>query len=313
MSSMLGVLQGFTVIGLVIAVGVLMGYTKWLGENGASVLTKLAFWVATPALMFTIMSRADLGMLASSQFAVTALGMVAMMLVYAAIAAIMRWGIGPGTVGAMGASFVNSGNLGIPIAIYVLDDATLVAPVMLTQQLIMAPIFMAVLDVSSRRADAPPLRWRSLVLRPFRNPVVVGSLSGLAFAFLGLEVPGYIFDPLELIGAMSVPAVLLAFGMSMRESAVPFRGPERGQVLTATILKSFVHPLVAGALGAFVIRVDPATLLAVVVTAALPSAQNVFTYASQYGVATRLAREVVLVTTLLAVPVVFLGVVLLHP
>lgn len=310
---MLGVIQGFAVIGIVIAVGVLLGYTRWLGDAGPAVLTKLAFWVATPALMFTIMSRADLGILASSQFVVTAIGMVAMTLLYAAIGALMKWGAGPTTVGAMGASFVNSGNLGIPIAIYVLGDATLVAPVMLTQQLIMAPVFMAVLDIASRGPDAPPLRWWSLVLRPFRNPVVIGSLSGLAFSALGLEVPGFIFDPLELIGAMSVPAVLLAFGMSMRESSVPFRGPERWQVLTATVLKSFVHPVAAWLLGAYVFRVDPATLLAVVVTAALPSAQNVFTYASQYGVATRLAKEVVLVTTLLAVPVVFLGVVLLHP
>lgn len=37
--------------------------------------------------------------------------------------------------------------------------------------------------------------------------------------------------------------------------------------------------------------------------AALPAAQNLFTYASHYGVAERFARESILLSTLLSVPV----------
>ncbi|SBU94212.1 hypothetical protein YW3DRAFT_05204 [Streptomyces sp. MnatMP-M77] len=36
--------------------------------------------------------------------------------------------------------------------------------------------------------------------------------------------------------------------------------------------------------------------------AALPAAQNLFTYASHYGVAERFARESILLSTLLSVP-----------
>ncbi|NED79659.1 AEC family transporter, partial [Streptomyces sp. SID11233] len=44
-------------------------------------------------------------------------------------------------------------------------------------------------------------------------------------------------------------------------------------------------------------------LLAVVVTSALPAAQNLYTYAVRYRVAERLARESVLLSTVLSVPV----------
>jgi len=47
----------------------------------------------------------------------------------------------------------------------------------------------------------------------------------------------------------------------------------------------------------------PAALLAVTVTSALPTAQNVFVYASSYDRGTPVARDVVLLTTVLSVPV----------
>ncbi|MFI5075292.1 MAG: AEC family transporter, partial [Actinomycetales bacterium] len=47
-------------------------------------------------------------------------------------------------------------------------------------------------------------------------------------------------------------------------------------------------------------------LFAAAVTAALPTAQNVFTYANTYRRATVLARDAVFVSTFLSVPVILL-------
>jgi predicted permease len=68
-------------------------------------------------------------------------------------------------------------------------------------------------------------------------------------------------------------------------------------------LKAVVQPLVAWALAAGVFGLDGASLLDVVVTSALPAAQNLFTYASSYRVGEVLAREAILLSTVLAVPV----------
>lgn len=310
---MLGVLQGFTVIAVIIGVGVLLGWTKWLGDNGASVLNKLAFWVATPALLFSLLAKADLAAIFSTQFLVTAIAMVAMAGVYGVVAAIAKWGIGPGTVGAMTSSYVNSGNLGIPIAVYVLGDATLVVPVMLAQQLVMSPVFMSLLDLGVRAKAGVRLPWWRMVLRPFQNPIVIGALSGLLVAVTGVPFPSFVLEPIALIGNIAVPAVLITFGMSMLSNAVPLRGPDRWQVLTATLLKVVVHPLAAWALSVFVFGLEGASLLAVVVTAALPAAQNIFNYASEYGTGVRLARESILLSTLLSVPAIVLVSILIHP
>ena len=75
--------------------------------------------------------------------------------------------------------------------------------------------------------------------------------------------------------------------------------------------KLAVMPGLAAAVG-LAAGLSGAQLLAPVVTATLPTAQNVFMYASRYGVAKDLARDAVLLTTAGFVPVVLLAAAILR-
>ncbi|MDQ0405964.1 AEC family transporter [Streptomyces sp. NBC_01723] len=297
---MQGVLTGFAVIAVVIAVGYVLGLRGHLGPQGREVLTKLAFHVASPALLFTTLATADLSVVFSSRLLVTALSTVAVAGVFVAVGVVRGWGVGRTTIGALCSGYVNSGNLGIPIAVYVLGDASLVAPVLLFQLVLVTPVAVTILDLSGGGARGP--LWRRL-LTPLRNPIALGSLAGVAVAATGLRVPDPVMDPLTLIGNMSVPAVLLAFGISLCGSTMPMRGADREPVLLAVALKAVGQPAVAWALASGVFGLRGAQLLDVVVTSALPAAQNLYTYASTYEVGERLARDAILVSTLVSVPV----------
>ncbi|MFJ5301493.1 AEC family transporter [Streptomyces sp. NPDC088350] len=297
---MQGVLTGFAVIGVVIAVGYVIGLRGSLGEHGRDVLTKLAFNVASPALLFTTLARADLSVVFSSRLLVTAMSTAAVAGVFVAVGVVRSWGVGRTTIGALCSSYVNSGNLGIPIAVYVLGDASLVAPVLLFQLIGVTPLALTILDLSGGGEKGP--LWLRL-LTPLRNPVALGSLAGVAVSASGVHVPDPVMDPLTLIGNMSVPAVLLAFGISLCGSAMPGRGADRGPVLLSVALKSVGQPAVAWVLAAGVFGLHGARLLDVVVTSALPAAQNLYTYASRYRVGEGLARDSVLLSTVLSVPV----------
>ncbi|MBX4178796.1 AEC family transporter, partial [Streptomyces geysiriensis] len=117
---MQGVLTGFAVIAVVIAVGYVLGVRGHLGPQGREVLTKLAFHVASPALLFTTLATADLSVVFSGRLLVTALSTAAVAGVFVAVGVVRRWGAGRTTIGALCSGYVNSGNLGIPIAVYVL-------------------------------------------------------------------------------------------------------------------------------------------------------------------------------------------------
>ncbi|MBY3555930.1 AEC family transporter [Modestobacter lapidis] len=149
---------------------------------------------------------------------------------FAVIGALRPWGVGRTTIEALGASQVNAANLGIPIAVYVLGDATAVAPVLLFQLVLLVPPALTVLDVTGPQRDASV--W-SRMSAPFRNPVLLGSVAGLVVSGTGWSVPAVLREPVQLIGGLAVPAVLLAYGMSLRGSALPGRGPEHGPVLIA--------------------------------------------------------------------------------
>ncbi|MFI6566221.1 AEC family transporter [Streptomyces sp. NPDC050534] len=297
---MQGVLTGFAVIAVVIAVGYVIGRRGHLGEHGREVLTKLAFHVASPALLFTTLAKADLSVIFSSRLLVTAMSTAAAAGVFVAVGAVRGWGVGRTTIGALCSSYVNSGNLGIPIAVYVLGDASLVAPVLLFQIIAVTPIALTILDLSGRGEKGP--LWMRL-LTPLRNPIAVCSLAGVAVAAAGVRVPDPVMDPLTLIGNMSVPAVLLAFGISLCGSTMPGRGADRAPVFLSVALKAVGQPVAAWALATGVFGLRGSQLLDVVVTSALPAAQNLYTYASRYRVAEGLARDSILLSTVLSVPV----------
>ncbi|MFK4144198.1 AEC family transporter [Streptomyces sp. NPDC004065] len=297
---MQGVLTGFAVIAVVIGVGWLIGRRGYLGDQGQDVLTRLAFHVATPALLFTTLARADLSVVFSGRLLVTAASTAAAAGVFVAFGVVRHWGVGRTTIGALCSSYVNSGNLGIPIAAYVLGDASLVAPVLLFQQILVTPVALTILDLSGAGEKGP--LWQRL-LTPLRNPVAVGALSGVLVSATGVRVPGPVLEPLTLIAHMSVPAVLLAFGIALRGGAAPGRGRDRHLVLLSVALKSVGQPLAAWALATSVFGLRGPQLLDVVVTSALPAAQNLFTYAGRYRVGESLAQESILLSTIASVPV----------
>ncbi|MFF9072670.1 AEC family transporter [Streptomyces sp. NPDC014872] len=77
-------------------------------------------------------------------------------------------------------------------------------------------------------------------------------------------------------------------------------GTARAEVAVVIVLKTLVQPLIAYGVGGPLLRLSDPQLLAVVVCSALPTAQNVFVYAQQYGLDTRQARDFVVASTVVS-------------
>ena len=306
---MTDVLIGFGIIAAVIVIGYVVGRTGVLGEHVPYVLSRLAFFVLSPCLLFTVLADADVSRLFSSVLAVSAIAAVASILLFIAIAAVLwRRRIPELVIGGLASGYVNANNIGIPVAAYLLGDAAYSAPVVLLQLLVLAPIALTVLDAQARgRVSA-----KHILLGLITNPIIIGSALGVLVAVTEVELPAPLFEPFRLIGAAAVPVVLLAFGISLHGRRILQAGDSRGDVILATVIKLAVMPLVAWALGRFVFQLDAHTLFGVVVLAALPSAQNVFNYAQRYERGEILARDAVLITTIGALPAALLITILLR-
>jgi malonate transporter and related proteins len=305
-----GVLAGFATIGIIIGLGFLLAQLKILDATAQGVLTRVAFYVASPALMITVLGGTDVNRLLSANLVASLVSVaVAGTLGVLVTRLVWRREAGETVIATFCSAYVNAGNLGLPVAAYALGDAAFVAPMLLTQLLILQPSGLAVLDAITYVPSPDISRGRLLLIRlsqPFRNPLAMGSLIGLALALTGLKLPMIINAPLTLIGGIAVPSVLLAYGISLRLGPPPGAGEPSRQIATLASLKLVVQPVVAYLIGAYALGLTGLDLLAVTVIAALPTAQNVFTFAVRYDRGVILARDTIFVTTLLSVPAILI-------
>jgi malonate transporter and related proteins len=303
-----GVLAGFATIGIIIGLGFLLAQLKVLDATAQGVLTRIAYYVASPALMVTVLGGTDVHRLLSANL-IASLASVAISATIAVLLARLIWKreAGDTVIAAFCSAYVNAGNLGLPIAAYALGDAALVAPMLLAQLIILQPTGLAVLDAITHEPSPDISRRRSLLIRltrPLRNPLAVGSLVGLTLALTGIKLPVIINAPLTLVGGIAVPSMLLAYGISLRVGPRPGAGEPPIQVGALVLLKLVVQPIAAYLIGAYAVGLEGRDLLAVTVIAALPTAQNVFTLAMRYDRGVLLARDTIFVATLLSVPVI---------
>ncbi len=306
---MLGVLSGFFVVWSIILVGMFVGRRNILGEDARSVLSALTFFVASPALLFETLSKAKLGDVFAAPLLVAAVGAVATaVLCFGLVRGLLKRPLPEALVSSMSASLANSANLGIPIAVYVLGDASYVAPLLIFQLAFFTPLYLMVLDATTSAHRTTPLSFAVMILR---NPMILGSGLGLLVAGTGWNVPALLLQPVHLIGGAAIPAMLLSFGMSLNGSRpLQAASARRTDTLLATGFKLFVHPALAYLFARFVLGLQDQALFAVVVTSALPTAQNVFVVANRYRTGLTVAKDTVLITTVVAVPAM-IGVALL--
>lgn len=303
---MSGVISGFTVIFIVVGVGYVLGRTRVIGDRAHDVLSRLVFFVFTPALLFHSLVTSDLSVVFSSTLVIASGGALIIATAYLVIAKLtLRRGIPELVIGALSSSYVNSVNLGLPIAIFVLDDASFVAPLLLFQILILSPMALLALDLTALERESGRSVVKDSLIAPLTNPIVVGGIAGLVVSLLGLMPPAAVMSPLKMLGDASVPTALLAFGMSLTGVQIFKKGESpRRDILLASVLKMVAMPLAVYAIARWGFGQTGHDLFAQVVIAALPTAQNVFVYATRYRRGQILARDTGLITTIASIPVI---------
>jgi malonate transporter len=303
-----GVLVGFAIIGTIILVGYIAGRTNIMGEHPRFVLSRLVFFVLSPCLLFTVLADADVHQLFSRVLAVSTVSALLSCALFLVIAlAVWRRKVGDAVIGSAAAGYVNANNIGIPVAVYVLGDPALSAPVILLQLIVMAPIILTVLDIATSGHSS----LGRILLQPLKNPLIIGSIIGVLLSVTDVTLPAAVMEPFRIIGAAAVPVVLISFGMSLNGQRILEPGTKRRDVILASVIKALVMPAVAWVFGRFVFQLEGDQLFGVVMLAALPTAQNVFTFAQRYEVGETIARDTALITTVASVPVLVLAAALL--
>lgn len=297
---MLDIITGFAVVFAVIAVGWLLSKRGIIGKGEQRLMfNRVAFYAATPALIFSSVVTSDPETFLSPVVLVVSAATVLTSLVYVIASRLFfRMDVPKTTMGAASSSYYNSVNIGLPVSLYVLGDATHVIPTLMVQMGVFTPIILGFLGSDSGEGSTAQ-RVLNSVRSAILSPVVLAALGGMIVAFLGWSVPEPILAPLEILGGASVPMILMSFGASLTAGGI--LAQDKTATLVSTGLKVAGMPLIAYGICLLFDVPAPLTYTAVILSA-LPTAQNMFNYAATYRRGEVIARDTVFLTTFLSMP-----------
>jgi predicted permease len=185
--------------------------------------------------------------------------------------------------------FNNSGNMGLPLALFAFGEAALPA----------AMILFLVENTLHFTVGNAMLTGHVNPLRLLRLPMLQATLAGLVVATLEIPMPGPLFEAVDLLGQIAIPLMLFALGVRM--TGVDFSDWRIG------LAGAVIGPLAGLALavpGIWWLDLTPVQQAQLWVFAALPPAVLNFMLAERYGIAPRQVAAIVLLGNLASLAVI---------
>lgn len=286
---------------LVIGFGYLAVWRRWFSQAGVDGLMSFTQKFAIPCLLFTAISRLDLGQSfdwrlllsfyvgASSGFA---LGLFGARLIFG-----RSWD----DAVAIGfcCLFSNSLLLGLPIMerAYGADALAANFAIIAVHSPFCYGLGITVMEIVKARGTAGPRVVVKVLKAMFSNTLIMGVAAGFVVNLSGMVLPTPVEDGLDLMARAALPAALFGLGGVL----VQYR-PEGDLrvILYVCLISLLVHPAITFGLG-LGIGLPVEGVRSAVVTAAMAPGVNAYVFANIYGHAKRVAASSVLLSTALTI------------
>ncbi len=279
--------QVFATVGPVfglMALGLAARLGNVLGPGTGKGLADFVFTIAMPALLFRTMATVALPESLPPALLFSFFGATALVWLLASVATRLPLARPPADSAAiaMGAAFGNTVMMGIPLTLGHFGEAA-AAPLALLIAF-HAPVLwlLATFQVEATAgAGAPswPLLIRTLVGDLARNPILIGIVAGLVWRQTGLAIATVPDRIIALLGQAAIPSALFSLGMSLAQFEI--KGEIR-TIVTITLLKLLVYPLLAWLLAAHLFGLDRVAAGVVVILSACPTGANAYLFAARY-------------------------------
>lgn len=300
---MVNIVQSVIAVGIIMLVGWLGRRLGMLPDNTDKVLTDVVYWFLAPAMLFSTIMGADLHEAIGKPFLVAIIaGLSTVVFFFTTAWLIFRPKLPDLTMGAMGAALNNAAMIGIPISTYVLGNGIHSVPIMLFQLGFLTPTFFVCADLLA--ADSKPT-FKLVTKSVVTNPMLISAVLGFLVSWFQIPLPGLVTIPAELVGEAGSAVVLIAFGASIYGKRLRLSNRTGYMALYSTFGKVVVQPIIA--LGvAYSLGMRGESMMAVVVMAAMPTANNAFVIATRAKVDPKGTQETILLTTACSLPMVIL-------
>ena len=192
--------------------------------------------------------------------------------------------------------------IGLPLATALVPGADAGPVVVLIS--VVVPMFNAIAVITLELFSGKRPNALGIIIDVFKNPLILGTVVGIAFQLLGIRLPEALLSTIKQISAATNPMLLFMLGAFFQFSGIRRYVRELTAVVAAKLI---VFPALFLGLGVLLGFRD-AAFVSLLGVFASPTAVNSFTMAQQMGGDAELAGDIVVVTSAVSMLTMFLWV-----
>jgi len=289
---------------LIVALGYILKKLGMINENFVTVSSKIVFNISLPALIFFEIAAIDLA-------EVLNIGQISFIYIGTLISFGIAWIIAQSVTktGQDKASFIQGSFRGNFAIVGLAIIVNYYGPENLGKASLVLAFTIPLYNILSVIALTIPLRkekqlnYKNTLFEIARNPLIIAVLAALPFSYLSIGIPEVIYTTGRYLSALSLPLALIGIG-----GFLSFRDITRSSSLTivSTSLKLIVLPALA-TIAAYLLGFKGMDLGIIFILFACPTAIASFIMAETMGANSRLAANILLLTTLASVVTMTLG------
>jgi malonate transporter len=293
----------------VMALGYVAGWIRDIDNRHVAELNALVMDFALPASLFVATASTARAVLLA-QWPLLLVFSVSMLALYALSYWMQRRLFGlessEASVQTLTIALPNYAAAGLPLisAVFGPTGTIDVALSIAAGSIVLSPPTLAILE--SNKADQRDLgAVLQAIGRSFRKPILLGPVAGVVFSLLGIPLAEAVSRSFQLIGQAAGGVALFLTGLILSAQRI-----ELGRnVLSGTLLKNVVHPLLAAGL-ILALPMERDTARAALLLCALPSGFFGVLFGLRYGLQSHVAGSTLIVSSLASVVTVSVALVL---
>ena len=285
-----------------------------LGPHAMSEINRFVIHLALPALLFDVVANADWKTLWQPTFIFAfSLGTFIVFIIALVLSRFQVKHLSDAAIDGLNASYSNTGFMGIPLALAVLGQSSLI-PTMIATIITVCVLFaivIVIVEVSLQSQGHPMQMMIKVLTQLAKNPLLVAPVLGALFMLFNIPVPAPAESFLKLLGAAASPCALVALGLFLAQPKSNTKSSLKG-FGTLVILKLIVHPLIVWILATQVFDLSGGLLHCAVLLAALPTGTGPFMVTQYYQREGKMTSTVILLSTVFSLLTITVVLTLLH-
>lgn len=247
-------------------------------------VTQLAMTLSIPCLIFTSLMKTKIDPQVLTTVSVAAVAAYGLVTIAALVVVLLtrlniRTYLAPLTFG-------NTGNLGLPLALFAFGD----------EGLGYAVVVFAIMGIYSFTFGVWLVSGGGSVVKALREPLVGATLLGALFLWQGWETPRFLTNTLDLIGQIAIPVMLITLGVALARLSPG----KLGRAFWLSLLKVAFCVAIAWGVGRW-FNLPAVAFGVLVVQVSTPVAVTSYMLAEKYGADSDAVAGLVVVSTLISV------------